>query len=459
MSHPTLAERIGEFAAALRYEDIPAPVLEQAKYLALDSVGVAFRAADEPFAERARQALRDRGGDYPVLGLPDRLSAPDAALLDGILIHGHDFDDTHIGSIVHVSASALPAALVAAVKADRSCRDLLIAYLLAIEISARVGHAAHGGFHDAGFHPTGLAGAFGAAVAAARLAGGGADVIAGAQQIVGSMASGILEFLDDGAWTKRLHPGWAAGSALTAASFAAVGWPGPRRVYEGRYGLYATHLPGAEWDEQALIGELGARWEILSTGVKPYPSCHFTHSFADAVLHLRNTHGIRADDIAGIHCLIHPTEAAAICEPMERKRRPSNVYDAKFSLPYVVGAGIVRGELTLAEFTDESLRDPAIHAVADLVTVADDPESLFPEAYSAAIEITLRDGRVLSHREAVNRGHGRRPLTPADIELKFEQNMREQTESTRERVRSAVLGLDSDRAAREFAEVCRGVDS
>ncbi|MFD4254382.1 MmgE/PrpD family protein [Amycolatopsis thermoflava] len=456
MGSSSIAERIGEFAAAATFEDLPRAVVDHARNLALDSVGVAFCAAGEPFAERARRAVSRFGrGDHPVLGSPDRLSARDAALLNGILVHGHDFDDTHIGSIVHVSASALPAAIAAAVEHDRTTRELMLGYILGLEISARVGLAAHGGFHRAGFHPTGLAGAFGAAVAAATVSGSDAAGIAGAQQIVGSMASGILEFLEDGAWTKRLHPGWAAASALTAAGFAAADWPGPRAVYEGRYGLFATHLPGQECDTETIAADLGQRWEMLGTGVKPYPSCHFTHSFADAVLAVREHEGLEPDQVTDILCRIHPTAAAAVCEPLEGKRRPRDLYDAKFSLPYVVGACLQRGRLTLAEFTDESLTDTAIHAIADRVRITDDPDSRFPEAYSAEIEVTLRDGRVLTHREDVNRGHHERPLTPSDIERKYLANMRQVAdEPTIERVRAAVADLGSGRGARDFAEAC-----
>ncbi|QYN18059.1 MmgE/PrpD family protein [Amycolatopsis sp. DSM 110486] len=461
--HPTttLAGRLGEFAAGIRFEDLPTAVVEQARHLALDAVGLAFCAADEPFAHRAREAFTLLGsGDQPVLAVGDRLPARDAAMLGGILVHGHDFDDTHIGSIVHVSASALPASLAAAIAAGRTTRELLVAYVLAIEVSARVGLAAHGGFHDAGFHPTGVAGAFGSAVAAAKLGGLDAAGIAGAQEIVGSMASGILEFLEDGAWTKRLHPGWAAASGLTAAAFARAGWPGPGRVYEGRYGLYATHLGSRAWDPDALTADLGSRWELLTTGVKPYPSCHFSHGFADALLTLRADEGFTADDVEHIRCLIHPTAAAAVFEPAERKRRPRDLYDAKFSVPYIAGACLTRGRLTLAEFTEDSLADPAIHAVADRVDFADDPESRFPEAYSAAVEVTLRDGRRLFRREHVNRGHAERPLSVEDISAKYAANMALVVdEATAARVRSAVLALGTDdtTTALEFGEACSRV--
>ncbi|MCW2943722.1 MAG: 2-methylcitrate dehydratase [Actinoallomurus sp.] len=454
MQTPVVAERIGEFAAGLRLDDVPEAVLERARHLALDSVGVAFAAAGQEFAQRARRAVALLGtGEQPVFALPDRLAPREAAMLNATLIHGLDFDDTHIESITHVSASALPVSIAAAIQHQRSASDLLLSYVLGIEISARVGKAAHGGFHATGFHPTGLAGAFGSAVAAGKLAGLSGEGITTVQQVVGSMASGILEFLQDGAWTKRLHPGWAANSALTAAAFAQAGWSGPRKVYEGRFGLYATHLPGREWDADEVTAGLGQRWELLATAVKPFPSCHFTHGFADAILALRDKEGFNPADVERVRCLIHPTAAAAVCDPIERKRRPRDDYDAKFSLPFVAAACIVRGRLTLAEFADDALTDPEILRLAQLVDIADDPDSRFPDAYSAAVEIALKDGRRLEWREDVNRGHPERPLSHEDIRAKFVGTAGQTADAaTVERVMEAVLRLGGEGTASEFAE-------
>ncbi|MEV4602097.1 MmgE/PrpD family protein [Amycolatopsis sp. NPDC049253] len=444
-----LARTVGAFATHVRLGDLPPDVVDRARHLILDAVGVALAAGEHEFAGRARRALARLGsGDQPVLGLPDRLAPREAAILNAVLIHGLDFDDTHSGAITHVSATALPTALAAAVQHGRSAEDLLLAYILAVEISARVGKVARGGFHAVGFHPTGVAGAFGSAVAAAKLSGLDAAGISAAQEIVGSMASGILEFLEEGAWTKRLHPGWAANSALTAAAFAAENWPGPPLVYEGRYGLYATHLQNREWDATELVQDLGTRWELLDTAVKPFPSCHFTHGFADAVLALRAEAGFGAADVAGIRCFIHPTPGAAVCDPIDRKRAPQDDYDAKFSLPFVAAACVSRGRLTLAEFTEEALADQEILGLAQLVEIGDDPESRHPHAYSAAVEIELHDGRKLFRREAVHRGHAERPLSDEDIRAKFTGNAGPRAEA----VLPLVLSLGEHGDARAFAE-------
>jgi 2-methylcitrate dehydratase PrpD len=453
-----LAGRVAEFAAALDPADVPDEVLERARHLVLDAVGLAYASTAYRFSGVARDALATfGGGDHPVLGMPDRLSPRDAAVLNGVLVHGMDFDDTHIPAVTHVSAAALPAALSAATVAGASTRDMMLAYVLGVEVSARVGLGGAGGFHDVGFHPTAVAGAFGAAVAAGRLTGLDADGLVAAQGVVGSMSAGLLEFLEDGSWTKRLHPGWAAMCGLTAAAFARAGWTGPAAVYEGRFGLYATHLAGRPNRPEAVGEDLGTHWELMRTAVKPYPICHFNHAFADAALLLRDEHGIDAADVRAIRCAIHPVPGKVVCQPPENKWVPRDEYDAKFSLPFAVSAALARGRFTLAELEDDALADPEILALARKVEVVDDHEGLFPDAYSGRVEIELADGRVVAHREQVNRGHDQRPLTNAEIVEKFEGTIgRVADAATAERVRAAVLSLGDDRPAAEFAEACRG---
>ncbi|MEU4053428.1 MmgE/PrpD family protein [Streptomyces olivaceus] len=464
-----LAQRVGRFAAGLTLADIPEEVAERARHLILDAVGLAFVSADRDFAEAAAAALGPDSptgsagaGDSPVLGRPERLEARDAAVLNGVLVHGLDFDDTHIAAVTHVTASALPAALAAAVQADRGEDELLAAYVLGVEVAARVGLGGAGHFHDSGYHPTAVAGAFGAATVAAKLGGLDADGIATAQGIVGSMAAGLLEFLEDGSWTKRLHPGWAAMSGLTAASFARVGWSGPPAVYEGRFGLYSTHLQTAERPArpEAVAEGLGEVWELARTAVKPYASCHFTHPFVDAALLLRRE-GADPARITRVTAGIHPVPGKVIAEPLDAKRTPVSEYDAKFSLPFTVAAAFVRDRFGLAELSTQARQDADILALARRVEVTDDPESAFPGAYSGVLTVELDDGRVLTHREQVNRGHDTRPLTNANVVAKFRENMAacaDADDTVTARVESAVLGLgksaDHSPTARQFAEAC-----
>lgn len=452
----TVSTEVGRFAAGLTLDDVPEAVLDRVRYLALDAVGVALASAQRDFAHTAAAALLTFGsGDCPVLGRADKLAARDAAILNGVLVHGLDYDDTHLGAVTHLSASALPTAISAAVAADRSAADLLLGYVLGLEISARVGLGGAGLFHDAGFHPTAIAGAFGSAVSAARLAGLDAAGIATAQGVVGSMSAGLLEFLEDGAWTKRLHPGWAASSGLTAAAFAGAGWVGPQAVYEGRFGLYATHLQAHAQQARpdAIVDGLGTTWECARAAVKPYAACHFTHSFIDAALALRKR-GADPARITRITAAIHPIPGKVVAEPLRAKQVPVSEYDAKFSLPFTVAAALVRGRFGLAELETDAREDQAILALCQRVDVVADTESAFPDAYSGALEVELDDGTVLSHREQINRGHSERPLTNDDIVAKFRVTTADCVDgATQDRVQQCVLGLGrDDGSARVFAE-------
>lgn len=450
----TIADRLGAFASGLRHEDIPPEVRRRATLLALDAVGIALASGTFDFARRAQDAIArltaKTPGDATVIGIPERLPLRDAMHLNGILVHGLDYDDTHPAGVIHATASALPTALGLAEAHARSGRELLTAYIIGLEVGARLGTAARGAFHRVGFHPTGVLGAFAASIVAGRLLGLDASHIASAQGFVGSSAAGSLEFLETGAWTKRSHPGWAAVCGLTAAAFAAEGFESPPRIYEGRFGLYASHLQGdVEVDLSACTDQLGERWETLRVAVKPYPACHFTHAFIDAALQLRERHGLRPDDIAGVTCRIAAGEIGTVCEPADAKRRPRSSYDAAFSLQYLVAAALVRGRLTLDELETSARADREVQALTDRVTYEPDPDSGFPELFSGEVAIRTRDGNEVHHREQVNRGAADRPLTPDEIHSKFLANAaRAVPRGDAERIAEAILDVDAADDAR-----------
>lgn len=442
----TLSATLARFALGLDWDAIPATVRTRAKHLMLDAIGIAYASAAFPFATATHAALAEFGsGASPVIGQGRTLSLRDAMLLNGVLIHGLDYDDTHSRGVVHATTSALPCVLGLADHLRRDGRALLAAYVAAMEVTTRLGAVAKGGFHQVGFHPTGLVGAFGCALAAARLMDLDAGRAAMAQGIALSMAAGSLEFLQDGAWTKRLHPGWAAMAGLTAAMLAKHGFTGPRAAYEGRFGLYASHL-GAHSDQSdlALATEaLGERWEIEEVAIKPIPACHFVHGAADAAMALHRAHAPGADAIRRVRVLVPEAVVKTVCEPLANKRAPANAYDAQFSIPYAVAIALLRGRFTLDELEDAALSDPAVLALAQRVEYAADPASTFPRHYTGEVILELEDGSTLRHREAVNRGCADRPLSNGDIAAKYLDNAtRVLSHEHAERVRDAVLDLD-----------------
>jgi 2-methylcitrate dehydratase PrpD len=421
---PSASETIAAFAAELRFGALPAAVVAKMKLHVLDLLGVALAGSSMDFAPAVASVAQGMGGpaEATAIGLRERLPAPWAALVNGTLAHGLDYDDTHAEAVVHVSASAVPAALASCEAAKGDGRCFLTALALGMEVSTRLGLVAPGAFHDRGFHPTGVCGAFAAALIAGKSAGLSSAQLADALGLAGSQAAGLMEFLTDGAAVKRVHPGWAAHSGLLAARLAAAGVTGPRAVLDGRFGLYRSHLGDGEWNLSVLTSALGTRWHLLDISLKPYPCCHMNHAFIDCAAVLQSQHGLTADTIDQIDCFIHPREVPVVCEPLESKRTPQNDYDAKFSLPYAVASQLVRGHVAVDDFTAAAIREPAVLALARRVVYHEDASNEYPRYFPGWMRVRLRDGRVLEHHEPINRGHAERPLTEDAVRDKFGRN-------------------------------------
>ena len=453
---PAISHRLGQFATNLAFEAIPTEVRERARLLILDAVGCALAARRFDFSSKALEAIAELAGegDSAVIGHALRLPLRDAVLANGLLAHGLDYDDTHTEAIAHLTVSVFPTALAVACERDLRLDGLLAAYVVGVEAGARIGAVAKGAFHQVGFHPTGVVGAFACALAAGRLYGLDAGQLAQAQGVALSVAAGSLEFLADGAWTKRFHPGWAGVGGIVAAAMARRGFVAPAAPYEGRFGLYATYLgrlPDASDLARATEG-LGDVWETTNVAVKPFPACHFAHAFADAAIALHKK-DIRSADVRRIVALVPEEIVKTVCEPAASKRRPANDYDAKFSIPYIVAACLLRGRFGLAELDDAALEDPAILALAAKVEYEIDPDTTFPRHYTGEVIVETGAG-IVRHREAVNRGSADRPLSRDDIVAKFMDNARHGTAPGRAaEIRDAILESPDKSSARRLADV------
>ena len=442
-----ISETLAAFAAKVSRERVPPQVRRRARHLILDAAGCAAAARRFDFAAPSLAAIAELGGSGSravIGGEALRLPLRDAVLANGLLAHGLDYDDTHTEGIVHLTASVFPTALGVAAELGASGAELLAAYIAGVEAGARLASVAKGAFHQAGFHPTGVVGAFACAIAAAKLYGLTPQQCVQAQGVALSLAAGSLEFLEDGAWTKRLHPGWAGVSGISAAVMARHGFVAPRAAYEGRYGLFNLFLKEPHDLARATAG-LGTTWETMHVAVKPFPACHFVHAFADAALALRRG-GADPARIERITALVPREVVSTVCEPAANKRRPANDYDARFSVPYVVAASLVAGRFGLAELEPAALRDPRILELAAKVSYDIDPRSGFPAHYSGEVLLHMAGGATLRHREQVNRGNAERPLSEAEIEAKFLDNGGSRA------VRDAVLGME-ETSARELEDI------
>ncbi len=444
-----VSEQIAQFARDFDGDAIPASVRQRARELMLDSIGIAFASHGYDFSRRAMAAISelDGGGPHPVIGTDKRFDLRNAVLMNGILIHGLDYDDTHSRGVIHATASVLPTVLGVAAREGRSGRDMVSAYVLGMEIATRLGAVAKGGFHQVGFHPTGLIGAFGCTVAAGWLMGLDVQQYVDAQGLALSMGAGSLEFLNDGAWNKRMHPGWAGVSGITAATLGRHGYAGTRLAYEGRFGLFESHLgQGSDYDLSLATEGLGQEWETGKVSVKPLPACHFTHASIDAAIRLHGQ-GVNPEDIKRVKVLVAEEVVKTVCEPEASKRVPANSYEAQFSIPYLVSTALIKGRMSLDEIEESALRDAQVLALAAKTDYVLDPDSGFPKYYSGEVVVELNDGSVVREREAVNRGSVDRPLSTQDVVEKFRDNARRQlSDDDVKEVEDCILAVDEHQA-------------
>jgi 2-methylcitrate dehydratase PrpD len=419
------AQLLAEFVVTRTFATIPARVIDKAKQLMLDCSGVAYASASQEFAQAALRGLAKFGaGSTAVIGMRRSLTLRDGALLNALLVHGLDFDDTHMEGIIHASASCFPCALAMAVETGSTGQEMLAAYVIGLEVASRLSIVAAGRMHKRGFHPTGLIGAFACSLIAGKLLGLPPRQLVMAQGIALSLAAGgSQEFLQEGAWTKRLHPGWGAAAGMTAAVMASEGFVGPTAVYDGRYGLYALYLEETSSERLAsTIADLGERWRTEEIAIKPFPVCHYSHGVVEAAIALSAQGGFDTREIAAIEVFLPAATHHIVCEPLEIKQRPANDYDARFSAPFGAAVGLARGKLGLAELGPETREDPIILELMSKVRCLNEENSSFPKYFSGGIAVALTDGRRIERREMINRGCPDRPLESEELWAKFRAN-------------------------------------
>jgi 2-methylcitrate dehydratase PrpD len=421
----TAAQRLARFVTDLTLDGVPSAVVDRAALLALDTLGNALAAAGDDFGRAALDVAERLGGptESALLGRATRVAAANAVLANATLAHGLDFDDTREDAIVHTGCVAVTTALAAGEMAGASGRAMLEALIAGVEVMCRVGLAVPGALHARHFHPTAIAGGFGAVAAAGRLAGLDEEQLTRAFGIVGSQAAGIIEYLADGSWTKRMHPGWAAHAGLVATLLSRAGFTGPASVLEGEHGLYAAFAGGHDTKRLGgLLDTLGRDWELDALTLKPYPCGSIAQPYMDCAARLRARDGITPDAVRAIRCRTSAGPVPRLWEPLAAKHVPPNGYAAKFSLPYLIAVILVKGRAGLAEFTDTAVRDREVLGLASRVTYEIDPTIDYPRQFVGDVELTLVDGRRVRERQDRPRGGPDAPLTRAEIEAKFHGN-------------------------------------
>jgi 2-methylcitrate dehydratase PrpD len=412
-----VAEQLVDRILALDPARLPASLRARCEDLAVDVLGLCVTARNEDYVT-ATLAACDDDGPCTAIGHARTLSAAGAALVNGTAAQGEDFDDTFEGGPVHAGAVIVPAVLAACERHHPDGPSALLGIAVGVETMCRLSLLAPKLVHKAGFHPTAVFGTLAAA------AGVGAALRLDRRQMIdalgiaGSMASGIIEYLAEGAWTKRMHAGWSAQSGIRAALMARHGFSGPRTVLEGTHGFLHAFAHKTDGPYALLTGDFGARWVTETLAFKLYPCGTMTHPYIDCARRL-GTRGIKAADLREMVCEVGEGTVHRLWEPLADKQRPPNGYAGKFSTPYCVAAGFVHGNVGLDSFTDAAVQDAAVREVAAKVRYVVDPHNPYPNNFTGHIRAVMRDGTEIEERQPHIRGGAHEPLSRADIEEKF----------------------------------------
>src|ERR1700719_4227336 len=382
----SVAETLAEKIVALTASRLPDVTTRKCEDLLIDVVGLCITARNEDYIGSALRGCDD-DGPCTAIGHARTLTAAGAAFVNGTAAHGEDFDDTFEGGPVHAGAVIVPAVLAACERYNAGGRMALIGIATGTEVLCRLSLVVPKAVHKAGFHPTAIFGVMGAA------AGVGAALSLNARQIVdglgiaGSMAGGIIEYLAEGAWTERLHAGWAAQSGIRAALLARAGFVGPRTVLEGAHGLFHGFAHTTKGDYDALTADFGTRWVTDTLAFKPYPCGTMAQPCIDCARRLA-ARGVKAGDIKDIVCEVGEGTVHRLWEPLASKQRPPNGYAAKFAVPYLLATGFVHGGVGLGAFTETAIQDPKVLALAAKVKFVIDPQNPYPANYTGHLRAT-----------------------------------------------------------------------
>ncbi|RUM96489.1 MmgE/PrpD family protein [Pseudaminobacter arsenicus] len=416
-----VAERFAQWASALKDDAIPASVRDTALRALIDHAGLTVSARGEPYV-RAIVDTWDQAGPCTAFGHSTGFDMAGAALINGTAAHGEDYDDTFEGSPMHASAVVIPAVLAAGERFGLSGADVLRGMVVGTELMCRMAIVAPTAQHRAGFHPTAVAGALGAAAGVAAALRMKDSEITDALGIAGSFASGIIEYLAEGTWTKRIHPGWAAQSGIRAALLARGGFLGPRTVFEGEHGFFFAFGVGQiKPDMTRITADLGEDWHCGRIAFKPYACGTMVQPFIDCAVRLAGQ-GIPVDRIKSVLCKVGEGTVHRLWEPLTEKRRPTTPYSAKFSVPFGVAVGLLDRAAGLSQFTEERITAADILDLTVKVSYEIDPADEYPRNYTGTVIVTLDDGQKFEAHQPYLRGGVKETLEMEEILTKFRAN-------------------------------------
>jgi 2-methylcitrate dehydratase PrpD len=416
----SVAKDLGSFAESVKSAELPQGARDTIHNLLLDVTGLCVAARNNDYVAAAR-ASAIQNGSASALGHAGSFGPYDAALINGTAAHGEDYDDTFEGGPVHAGAVIVPAVLAIAEERGLDGDAVTRGIAVGVELMCRMSLVTPQAIHKACFHPTAVIGAPAAAGAVAAAIGLNASKTMHAIGVSGSLASGIIEYLADGSWTKRLHAGAAAQSGMRAALLAEAGFTGPKTVLEGVHGFYKAFAPSKQPDFVPLLDGLGSNWVLQKLAFKPYACGTMTQPFIDCAVELSQS-GIKAGDIESMVCEVGEGTVHRLWEPLALKHAPPNAYAGKFSTPYCIAVGFLDGKAGFEQFTEARVAEESVRALAAKVSYVIDPDNEYPKNFTGHIRATLKDGTVREARKAHMRGGVHEPLSDSDIAAKFRDN-------------------------------------
>lgn len=401
--------------------NLPAVAVDMAVRDLTDMAGICVSARKNEYIGQLTRACDDHG-PCTAIGHARGFNAAGAALINGTATHGEDFDDTLEGAPIRVGAMIIPAVLAAGERYQLSGERVITGIVVGMEAVCRLNHVAAGYMHKACFHPVGVIGALGASMGVGAALSLDAKRLSMAMGVAGSFSSGIIEFLTDGAWTKRIHPGWAAQSGLNAALIARQGFFAPRTILEGGHSFFKAFAPTATPDYSHLVNGLGDDFYMSRLAFKPYACGTMIHPYIDCMIELAEQ-GVSADDIKAIRCPTGEGLVHRLWEPLSGKQKPPSGYAAKFSMPYCMAVGFYDRDAGLGQFTDQRVSDPKLLELAAKIDYEIDPDNAYPRNYSGHIRVTLKNGEAIAIDRPWMRGGQHEPLSAAELRQKFNANI------------------------------------
>ena len=395
--------------------DLPRDVVEVTKRFILDSLGVAVAGWKAPGCVEVVDLLKGWAGkpEATVMCHGGKIPAPWAAMANSMMMHALDFDDTLDDSALHAHVSVLPAALACAEAAGGvSGAHLIGSVALGVDLVCRLGLAT---LRPLSWIRTATCGAFGAAVAAARMLGLDGQGLLKTMGIVYSQTAGNAQCLIDGGLVKRMQPAFSAKTGVLSAFLASKGITGARDFLEGQYGFYNLY-EGGEYDRKTLVTALGEHYHTTDLSIKPYPSCRMTHASIDAALWLRQEHSIDPAYVDEIMVEVSPMSCTMVGAPFAIRSNPQ--VDAQFSIPYTVATAMLHGDVSLEDFEEACTRDPGISDFARKVRVVTDSKLPDRDMSHATMQVRYR-GVVYEKRVEAMKGSPANPMSMDDCVAKF----------------------------------------